>query len=184
MSLASQGLAPPKGCGSFGFAQDDKFVGIPLPYEPLYVDTSLVTSASAAAWTAATAASIPSASLRLIAALAEHRTVAARLERHGCLLSTTCANYRCPLRLHRAVSATAALLLILFCLAARLASLRRRVAALAEKGLIISCKNKFLSAIAARELHIPSHVGSLAFRFRLESSCAYCPGLSQYELGT
>jgi hypothetical protein len=53
-------------------------------------------------------------------------------------------------------------LVILLGLTASLAAFRRRIAALAKKCLIGSGEGKFLSTIAAGELQVPSHIGSLA----------------------
>jgi hypothetical protein len=73
-------------------------------------------------------------------------------------LTAAGADYRRSLRYVGAISpatatavaaATTALMVILFRLTARLAPLRRRVAALAEKCLIGSGKCEFLSTVAA-----------------------------------
>jgi hypothetical protein len=113
---------------------------------------------------------IAAAGLRLVAALAEDGTISARFKRNCCLLAASGADYRCSLRYVRAIAATTtavataptALVVILFCLTACLAPLRRRIATLAEKCLIGSGKCEFLSTVAAGELQVPSHISSLA----------------------
>jgi hypothetical protein len=108
--------------------------------------------------------------LRLVATLAEDRTIAAGLERNRGLLAASSADNCGSLRGAGAIAAattpavsatTAALLFILLCLTARFASLRRRIAALAEKRLIVGRKCKVLSTVAACKLQVPSHIGSL-----------------------
>jgi hypothetical protein len=139
--------------------------------------------ASAAAWSSR----IASAGLSLVAAFAKDGTIPSRLKRNGGLLAATGADYRCSLRCVRPISAAtaaiataAALVVILFGLAACLAPLWRRITAFTEEGLISCCKGEVLSAIAARELQVPSHIKLLGYsRSRLESSCAcfiYLPG--------
>jgi hypothetical protein len=95
--------------------------------------------------------------LRLVASLAEDRTVATRFERNCGLLAASGADDRCSLRCPCAITAAATavspaastLLFVFLCLAAGFAPLWRGIAALAEKCLIVGCKCKFLSAVAA-----------------------------------
>jgi len=105
--------------------------------------------------------------LRLVAALAEDRPIAAWFKWNRGLLAAACADYRRPLRRILAISTTASIsaasLIVLFCLAAGLTPLGRRVAALAEKRLIGSRKGEFLSTVTAGELHISSHIVPFAF---------------------
>jgi hypothetical protein len=122
------------------------------------------------------------AGLRLIAGLAEDGTIAPRFEGDSGLLTAPRADYRCSLRCVRPISTTATtavataattLVVILFRLTARLAPLWRGITAFTEEGLIGCCKGEILSAIAASELQVPSHIKLLGYsRSRLESSCA------------
>jgi hypothetical protein len=124
----------------------------------------LVTSAAAGP------SAIASAGLGLVAGLAKDGTIASWLKWHRGLLAASSADHGCSLRRVRSVSAaapsavsaatTTALVVILFRLTARLAPLRRRVAALAEKGLVGRSKGEFLSTVAASELQVPSHSSS------------------------
>src|SRR5581483_6707372 len=104
---------------------------------------------------------IASARLHLVAALSEERRIAASFKWIRGLLAAACSDYRRPLRRILAISTTASIaaasLIVLFCLAAGLTPLGRRVAALAEKRLIGSRKGEFLSTVTAGELHISSH---------------------------
>jgi hypothetical protein len=72
------------------------------------------------------------------------------------------------------------LLFIFLCLAAGFAPLRRRVAALAEKCLIVGCKCKVLSAVAAGKLQVPSHNGSLISFVPSGEFLRLCIFLSRY----
>jgi hypothetical protein len=117
--------------------------------------------------------------LRLVASLAEDRTVTTGLEWNRGLLAASGTDNRCSLRCPCAITAAtavspaaSALLFVFLCLAAGFAPLWRGIAALAEKCLIVGRKCKFLSAVAACKLQVPSHNSSLSCSFRLESSCA------------
>jgi hypothetical protein len=115
-------------------------------------------AATAAARTAPSAAAA-AALLGLVAIAAVHRPVATRLKRHCRLLATAGTNHCRSSRFSPLVSASpaAACLLVLLCLPARFAALRRCVAALLEERLIFACEGEFLSAVATGELQISSH---------------------------
>lgn len=109
---------------------------------------------------------------RAEAVLAINRPVASRLKRNRRLLSASGTRHRRGLGFTPAVSSSsAATLFILLCLAARLAALRSRISAFSEEVLILGCKRKFLSAVAAGELHIFRHKNPFAYFL----SCTPCP---------
>ena len=125
-------------------------------------EARLVPATPAAAATAARtapSAAAAAALLRLVAIAAVHRPVATWLKRHRRLLAAAGTNHRRPSRFSPLVSASpaAACLLVLFCLPARFAALRRCVAALLEERLIFACECEFLTAVATGELQISSH---------------------------
>jgi hypothetical protein len=134
----------------------------------------LVPAAASPASAAARFSRVAISGLRLIAALAEDRTVASRFEGHCGLLAASgtddCGSLGCTGAIAAATTtavttAATTLLLILLCLAAGFAPLWRGIAALAEKCLIVGCKCEFLSAVTAGKLQISSHNGSLSRSF-------------------
>jgi hypothetical protein len=115
---------------------------------------------------AAAAVSFPGA----VAVLAIHRPVAARLKGDCCLLAASGTGDRCALRFTPVSSASASGLLVLFRLAARLAAFRSRIAPFLEERLILACKRKILSAVAAGHLLI-SHKTLSFVRSQLADIC-------------
>jgi hypothetical protein len=105
----------------------------------------------------AAAAAARAALPALKAILAVHWTVASGLEGNGGLLSAAGTDHRCALGCTPLVSAAAPCLFVLLGLTACLATLRRRITAIAEELLILGSKCECLSAIAAHELLISSH---------------------------
>lgn len=123
-------------------------------------DSRLVSAIPIAA-TAAAAPALPAttpataALLGAIAALAVNGTIPAGLKGHCRCLATAGTNNRRPGAAARAVPAACIVMPrrcgSLFCLSARLATARRRVATLLEKLLFACGKNKLLPAVTARK---------------------------------
>jgi hypothetical protein len=96
--------------------------------------------------------------LRLVAIPAVHRTIAARLKRHGGLLAAAGTDHCRSSCLRSLVSsATAAARLGFLCLTTGLAALGRGIAAFLEERLIFARKGEFLTTVATGELQIASH---------------------------
>jgi len=158
--------------------------------EKLLSDALVAATASAAGLSGVPTSA--ATSLRLIAALAEHRAVAARLKGHCRLLAASGTNHSSSLgcsgtvaaattAIATTVAATTALLFVLLCLTARFAPFGRGIAPVAEKCLIVCRKSEVLSTVAAGKLYIPSHKNSslMITSSRLESSCVFCNYLSR-----
>src|SRR5215472_15486793 len=85
--------------------------------------------------------------------LAIYGPVATRLKRNCRLLPTCGTRNRRPLRFAPVVSSPSGLL-VLLCLATRLAAFRSRIATFLKKCLILAGKREFLSAVATGQLQI------------------------------
>ncbi|HEV2133990.1 MAG TPA: hypothetical protein VGR47_06975 [Terracidiphilus sp.] len=110
---------------------------------------------------AAMPAVIPAAAALLfggtVTVLAIYRPVTSGLKRHRGLLAAGGTQDRCTLGFTPPRISSPSSLLVLLCLAARLAAFRCRIATLPEEVLILARKGEILPTVAARQLQIRRH---------------------------
>jgi hypothetical protein len=92
---------------------------------------------------------------RHVAIPAKHRAIASRFEGYSSRLSTARTDHRSALTRSRTIAGSP--LIIFLCHAARFATFGCRITAFLEERLIGSGEGKFLSTIAALQLHISGH---------------------------